>query len=114
MSRQCLWLDGIPQDTPGTFTPALLTEGDPGYQMMNGNHGTRGWHWECSRKQAVAQVERVNRNLFHISPADAAEIFESTMIAQIREGSGQGRYRRHRPDTRALKPSGRGYLPPLS
>lgn len=80
--RRCFWIPAEPYDEGG-YVPALVTEGEPGYDLMAGNPEKfqSPWYWGQDREQAMKIAERENARM-GISGDDAAEIIASSLAAQ--------------------------------
>ena len=80
--RTCFWIPVDPYDEGG-FVPALITEGEPGYDLMAGNRERfqSPWYWGKTREQAagIAAAENTRKGL---TEQDVAEIVASSLAAQ--------------------------------
>ena len=83
-ARQCFAiLDSLYVKDKG-FVPTLVTENEPGHQPMIGrDQFSEPWYWGQDRETAQRICDEANARDFHLTPAEAKEIIDSSITAQI-------------------------------
>jgi hypothetical protein len=79
--RQCFWINPA-HKVEGGYIPALVTENEPGYQLMSGaTPDTAPWVWGPDLATAEATAERENQRRWKLDKLDALKIVASSMGA---------------------------------
>lgn len=79
--RQCFWIDPL-HKIEGGYIPALVTENEPGYQLMSGRDETVApWVWGPTLENAEATAERENERRWGLDKVEALKIVASSMGA---------------------------------
>jgi hypothetical protein len=79
-NRYCFWIPPTPQDENG-YVPVMITEGRPGYTVMQGQGDSAGPdYWGETRQEALALAAEANIRL-GLSDQDVADIIASSLSA---------------------------------
>lgn len=87
--RKCYYITGT-DFVPGLgHIPALITEGEPGYDLAAGNGDfSRPYYWGLHIDDARAVAEKANGEDFGLTPDDARDIVISSFAASARRRVG--------------------------
>lgn len=67
------------------YVPSLVTEGEAGHQPLVGRGELSApWYWGTDFDQAQRLCDQANAETFHLTPAEARAIVESSITASIR------------------------------
>jgi hypothetical protein len=79
-ARYCFWIPPSPHDDSG-YVPAMITEGKPGYTLMQGSgESAEPWYWGQTRQEALAIAAEANLRL-GLSDEDVADIIASSLAS---------------------------------
>jgi hypothetical protein len=80
--RTCYYISVTEHDESG-YVPCLVTEGEPGYQVLSGNgEASQPWRWGKTYEEAKATCARQNLGDFGLTEVEALRIVASSIGAQ--------------------------------
>lgn len=81
------------QFTPGKgYIPSVVKEGEPDHwPLIGGDEQALPYYWGMTLEEAQAACDRANANSYGLTPEEAQEIIDSSIMASVRRDAARER-----------------------